>query len=91
MKCILILAFTVAGLQSCKEGWTDEHKAAYRTQCLQEAAGMYATKAGVEAYCDCNLDAVMKHYAHPSDLIENKDSAAVRRALEDCSLSAQNR
>ena len=91
MKQAAFLFFFVLAFASCKEGWNDEHKANYRTQCLQEAGGMYATQAQAEAYCDCNLEAVMKHYPHPSDIIENKDSAAVRKALEDCSLAAQAR
>ncbi len=89
MKHVLLFALAALSIASCKEGWTDESKAEYRRQCLQEAGGMYATKEGVEAYCDCNIEAVMKAYPHPSDLIENKDSAAVRKALQDCSLKAQ--
>lgn len=89
MKQAFLLSLLVIIAASCKEGWNDEHKANYRTQCLKEASGMYATQAQAESYCDCNLEAVMKHYPHPSDIIENKDSAAVRKALEDCSLAAQ--
>jgi hypothetical protein len=31
----------------------------------------------------------MKIYPHPSDILENKDSVAIRKVLEDCSLKAQ--
>jgi len=89
MKQAALLSLLIVLSASCKEGWTDEYKSQYRQQCLQEAGGMYATQAQVESYCDCNLEAVMKHYEHPSDIIENKDSAVVRKALEDCSLAAQ--
>jgi hypothetical protein len=89
MKQALFFSMLVFAASSCKEGWNDEYKAQYHTQCLQEAGGMYQTAEQAKAYCDCNLETVMKHYEHPSDIIENKDSAAVRKALEDCSLKAQ--
>jgi hypothetical protein len=82
----LLLALATS---SCKEGWNDEYKAQYHTQCLQEAGGMYQTAEQAKAYCDCNLEAVMKIYPHPSDILENKDSVAIRKVLEDCSLKAQ--
>ncbi len=89
MKQAAFLSLVVLAFSACKEGWSDEYKAQYHTQCLQEAGGMYATAEQAKAYCDCNLKAVMKHYPHPSDIIENKDSAAVRKVLEECSLAAQ--
>lgn len=89
MKYILLLALVTLAFASCKEGWTDDYKAQYRSQCLQEAGGMYETKAQVVSYCDCNLEAMMKVYPHPSDVLENYDSVAIRKALQDCSLAAQ--
>ena len=89
MKQAFLFLLLAIAASSCKEGWNDEYKTQYRQQCLQENSGLYATQAQTEAYCDCNLEAVMKHYPHPSDIIENKDSAVVRKELEDCSLAAQ--
>lgn len=89
MKQAAFLSLLVLAFSSCKEGWTDETKSQYRTQCLQEAGGMYATQAQAESYCDCNLEAVMKIYPHPSDILENYDSTAARKVLEECSLAAQ--
>lgn len=89
MKYAAFLLLPLALFASCKEGWNDEYKTQYHQQCLQENSGLYATQTQVESYCACNLETVMKHYPHPSDIIENKDSAAVRKALEDCSLAAQ--
>lgn len=89
MKYVFLLAITTISFASCKEGWTDDYKAQYRSQCLQEAGGMYQTKEQVESYCDCNLEAMMKVYPHPSDVLENYDSVAIRKALQDCSLKAQ--
>jgi hypothetical protein len=89
MKQASLFILALLAFASCKEGWTDEHKTNYRTQCMREAAGMYETKEQVEKYCACNLDAVMKIYEHPSDIMENYDSVAIRKALQDCSLQAQ--
>lgn len=89
MKQVILFLLIVLISSSCKEGWTDDYKAQYRSQCLQEAGGMYQTKEQVESYCDCNLEAMMKVYPHPSDVLENYDSVAIRKALQDCSLKAQ--
>lgn len=89
MKARTIFCLAAVLFASCKEGWNDEHKANYKNQCMQEAGGMYATPQQAEEYCDCNLAAVMKIYPHPSDILENYDSTAARKALEECSLKAQ--
>jgi hypothetical protein len=89
MKQVFLFSLVILASSSCKEGWSDDYKAQYHTQCLQEAGGMYQTNEQAKAYCDCNLEAVMKVYPHPSDLLENYDSVAIRKALEDCSLKAQ--
>lgn len=91
MKQAAFLSLALLAFASCKEGWTDEYKAQYRQQCLQENSGLYATQAQTEAYCDCNIEAVMKIYPHPSDILENYDSTAARKVLEECSLAAQRK
>ena len=91
MKYAAFLLLLPAAFASCKEGWTDEYKTQYRQQCQQENSGLYATQAQTDAYCDCNLEAVMKIYPHPSDIIENYASTAARKVLEECSLAAQRR
>jgi uncharacterized membrane protein len=93
MRLPFLPALFMAALlfSSCQETWTDESKTQFRAQCATEASGMYGTPEETKAYCDCNLEVTMKHFKSSEDLNENpsRDSAAVRKALEDCSVKAR--
>lgn len=71
-------------LAACKEGWTDEHKKAYRRSCLQSTATWASTRTQSEHYCDCSLEQVMKHYKTIEEVIINKDSLQLQQELEAC-------
>ena len=85
-----VSALALLSLTACeKEGWTEENTANYMQQCRQEAMGMYRSEAQVMSYCNCNFAAIKKHYANMEEVVINKDSAAIRIELENCSLNAQ--
>lgn len=76
-------------LAACAGGWTEEDKENYIKRCHSTAGGMFASTEQTDKYCRCNLDSVMKYYPTIPEVTINKDSAAVRRALEDCSVQAR--
>lgn len=71
-------------LAACKEGWTDEHKTAYRKSCLQSTAAWATTRTQSENYCNCSLEQVMKHYNTIEEVIVNQDSLQLQQELEAC-------
>lgn len=88
MKKALAALSLIVLLSACKEGWTDEHKNAYRKSCLQSTATWATTKTQSENYCDCSLEQVMKHYKTIEEVIVNKDSLRLQQELEACKEAA---
>ena len=89
MKYFFTAASLLLLLAACAGGWTEEDKENYIKRCQSTAGGMFATTEQTDKYCRCNLDSVMKYYPTIPEVSINKDSAAVRRALEDCSVQAR--
>lgn len=89
MKYCLTALSALLLLVACAGGWTDEDKAQYLKRCHATAGGMFVSTEQTDKYCRCNLDSVMKYYPTIPEVTINKDSAAVRRALEDCSVQAR--
>lgn len=89
-KLMAVVALLPAlALASCEGGWMDEDRTNYLYQCRTGNAGLYADSAHTERYCQCNLDSVTAIYPVFNDLVRNKDSVRVRRALLHCSEMAQ--
>ncbi len=90
-RALSILLLSSLLLPSCAAGWHEEDKTAYLSQCRAQNGGLYASEAQVDDYCACNLAAVMKRYPTIEEVVLNKDSAAMRKDLENCSLAAQRK
>jgi len=63
MRKLLLLAFFVAILGSCKENWDPEHKRAFFTACTETAREHWAPSDSIaNAYCNCIFDKMSKKY-----------------------------
>lgn len=85
--CLLLAGLLLLG--SCKEGWDEENKKAYRQSCMEEARTWGGTEAQAEQYCNCSLEKVMQHYSSIEEVLVNKDSLQLRQELDACREAVQ--
>lgn len=84
MKYIPAIIACALLLSSCEEGWTDEHKKAYKETCLTGSGTVGLNEAQRIRYCDCSLEKTMQHYQNITEVVENKDSTQMSAALKEC-------
>lgn len=76
----LVLVF-FSGCASWQEGWTAEYQAQFKEACLSGDGRLHADP---DAYCDCVLQKVQKHYPTIADFMQMKDTAAYKADLQNC-------
>jgi hypothetical protein len=83
---LAILAGSSLLFSSCSEGWTDEHKTAFLQACREDSPGM--TQSQKDRFCSCLLEQTMSRYKTITEVVENKDTAALNAARESCKANA---
>lgn len=88
IKTCLTALLVVCFLSSCEGGWNEEFKQQFLQACKEGSNlnGMSADQKN--KYCDCTLNATMKHYKTITEVVENKDSTQLSAEVEACRAAA---
>lgn len=75
-------------LAACGGGWQDEDKALFLETCKTGDIRHFISDDQARSFCDCRLQKFMEHYKTFNDVLEDKDSGAIEKEMQQCEAMA---